>query len=87
MRTDFAFGASELRAEELSLEEARLLKRKSIDPLNANEQDKSRQAHFYAFMRLFDCFSLMAIDLKFYLCVEYVISLDVYFIYFLGGNK
>ena len=31
--------ASELRAEELSLEQAKLVKRKSVDPLNANEQD------------------------------------------------
>lgn len=42
----FAFGASVMIAEELSLEEAKLLKRKSVDPLNTNEQDKSRQAHY-----------------------------------------
>lgn len=30
-------GASELRAEELSLEQAKLVKRKSADPLNASE--------------------------------------------------
>ena len=35
--------ASELRAEELSLEEAPLLKRKSADPLNASDQDNRIQ--------------------------------------------
>ena len=35
------FGARALRAEELSLEQAELVKRKSVDPLNATEQDTS----------------------------------------------
>ena len=33
--------ASELRAKEFSLEQAKLVKRKSVDPLIANEQDTS----------------------------------------------
>ena len=35
------FSASELRAKGFSLEETKFLKRKTVDPLNANEQDKS----------------------------------------------
>ena len=37
--------ASELRAKELSMEQVKLVKRKSVDPLNASEQDKSTAAH------------------------------------------
>lgn len=40
------FGASELRAKVLSLEQAKLVKRKTVDPLHANEQEKSPTLHF-----------------------------------------
>lgn len=36
--------ASELRAKEFSLKQAKLVKRKSVDPLNANEQDTRAEA-------------------------------------------
>ena len=39
------FSASELRAKVFSLEETKFLKRKTVDPLNANEQDKSPRRH------------------------------------------
>lgn len=38
---------SELRAEELSFEEAYLLKRKSVDPLNASDQDNRIQGKYF----------------------------------------
>lgn len=38
---------SELRAEELSLEEASLLKRKSADPLKASDQDNRIRSKLY----------------------------------------
>ena len=37
--TFLGFSASELRAKVFSLEETKFLKRKTADPLNANEQD------------------------------------------------
>ena len=44
------FSASELRAKVFSLEETKFLKRKTVDPLNANEQDKSPHRHHFRIM-------------------------------------
>ena len=41
------FSASELRAKVFSLEETKFLKRETVDPLNANEQDKSPHRHYF----------------------------------------
>ena len=45
--TFWEFSASELRAKVFSLEETEFLKRKTVAPLNANEQDKSPFRHHY----------------------------------------
>ena len=43
----FGFSASELRTKVFSLEGTKFLKRKTVDPLNANEQDKSPHRHYF----------------------------------------
>ena len=46
MRTVGENRASEQSAKELSLEQAELVKRKSVDTFNANEQDTFTPEHF-----------------------------------------